>query len=246
MTHDVLNVGAVRKQVGILVVSCKLCLVNFLQAAFLQAVCVQLDFLQAFLHYAFATFVCCPVAGLNLLQQHHQQQQQQQLSSSYSPARPLLPSGRTPLSAQQQLLRQQQQQQQLGGGSGDFSSQVTAMAASPAPLPAPRRGSLTGSMGPPPPAAASSGMRQSSLTGGSQQATAAAAAAAAAAAVSGDFLGSGSLAHSFNHNLLMSPVSPAHINNMAAVLAAARRQQQQQQGMGIATSVSGEAFLFTG
>lgn len=141
-----------------------------------------------------------------------QQQQQQMLSSSYSPARPLIPSGRAPSSGQHQHLLRQQLQQGLPGTSADLAAQQapTAMVTSPAPLTHSQQGT----------AFANTGLRAGSF--------------GSAGAAAGDYLsGSGSLAQSFNHNLLMSPV-----NSMAAMLAAARQQQQQQAAAAAASSMS--------
>lgn len=140
-------------------------------------------------------------AGMNLVQQ---QQQSPHYSSSLSPARPLIPSGRSAGSAAASLRQQQQQQQ------------ATAMVTSPAP---PGR----------------SGFSVGVRTGSSERQPSTVSAGAAV----GEFLNSsGSLAQSFNHNLLMSPVSPAHINNVAAMIAAARQQQQQQQAAAAAAAMA--------
>jgi len=47
----------------------------------------------------------------------------------------------------------------------------------------------------------------------------------------GDLCGGVTLAQSFNHNLLMSPIGPARMQSVAAALAARQQQQQQQQAV---------------
>lgn len=160
---------------------------------------------------------CCAAVSLALCAGMSLLPQQQQLSSSYSPARPLIPSGRTPGSAQQQLLRQQQQQQQQAGDLSAQQQGATAMVTSPAPVSqgqGQQAGLAAGLTGQP---LANNLFRTTSMgTGG------------------GDYLSS-SLAQSFNHNLMMSPIN----SSMAAMLAAARQQHQQQAAAAAAASSMG-------
>lgn len=170
------------------------------------------------------TVLRCPCLvrpGMSIMQQ--QQPQQQQLSSSYSPARPLIPSGRTAGSAQQQLMRQQQRLSATGVELTGQQQVPTAMVTSPAPQSHGQQGAVSAGM-------------QGTVFGTSSMRAANMGAAGAAVA---EYLSStNNLAQSFNHNLLMSPVSPAHINNVAAMLAAARQQQQQQQQQAAAVASS--------